>query len=87
MKDESHGQTPHTQHRVQAPRRRGFTLLARGVSIQMVGKLLGHSKIQSTMRYAHLDDNSVRLAAKQVSDGLADALGPLPYRPIATADE
>ncbi len=61
--------------------------VARGVSIQMVGKLLGHSKIQSTMRYAHLDDNSVRQAAEQVSDGLADALGPLPYRPIATAAE
>ena len=40
----------------------------------MVGKLLGHSKIQSTMRYVHLDDNSVRLAAEQVSDGLAGAI-------------
>ena len=58
-----------------------------GLSIQMVGKLLGHTQIQTTMRYAHLADDPVRLAAEQVSDGLAGALGPLPYRPIATAAE
>ena len=61
--------------------------VARGLSIQMVGKLLGHTEIKTTMRYAHLADDPVRLAAEQVSDGLADVLGPLPYRQIATAAE
>lgn len=61
--------------------------VARGVSIQMVGKLLGHTQIQTTMRYAHLADDPVRLAAEQVSDGLAGALGPLPSTPRAIAAE
>ncbi len=61
--------------------------VGRGLSIQMVGKLLGHTQIQTTMRYAHLADDPVRLAAEQVSDGLAGALGPLPSSPRAIAAE
>lgn len=41
--------------------------LAAGLPIEMVGKLLGHSQIQTTMRYAHLADAPVRDAAARVS--------------------
>lgn len=36
-----------------------------GMPIQMVGRLLGHSQIQTTMRYAHLADDPVRRAAEE----------------------
>jgi integrase len=38
-------------------------LVSRGVSLPMVGKLLGHTQAQTTARYAHLADNPVREAA------------------------
>jgi len=37
-----------------------------GVPLQLVGKLLGHSQLQTTMRYAHLADEDVRAAAATV---------------------
>ena len=42
--------------------------------IQMVGKLLGHSQIQTTMRYAHLADDPVNRAAEENANRLSDAL-------------
>ena len=36
-----------------------------GMPIQMVGRLLGHTQIQTTMRYAHLADDPVRAAAEE----------------------
>lgn len=52
--------------------------LAAGLPIEMVGKLLGHTQIQTTMRYAHLADDPVRQAAKLVSSGLSAALAVRP---------
>lgn len=49
--------------------------VSQGLSIPLIGKLLGHTQIQTTMRYAHLADDPVRLAAAQVSGSLAMALG------------
>ncbi|UWQ95544.1 tyrosine-type recombinase/integrase [Rhodobacteraceae bacterium M385] len=49
--------------------------VANGMPIQMVGKLLGHTQIQTTMRYAHLADDPVMMAAEQNSASLAQALG------------
>lgn len=46
-----------------------------GMPIQMVGRLLGHSQIQTTMRYAHLADDPVRKAAEENADRLAQSLG------------
>lgn len=46
-----------------------------GMPIQMVGKLLGHSELQSTMRYAHLADDPIRAAAEQNACALGAALG------------
>lgn len=45
-----------------------------GMPIQMVGKLLGHSQLQTTMRYAHLADEPVNRAAEQNANRLSDAL-------------
>jgi integrase len=42
----------------------------RGVSLQMIGKLLGHKVAATTMRYAHL----ARDAAGAVNDELGAAL-------------
>ena len=37
-------------------------LVSSGVSLPMVGKLLGHTQVQTTARYAHLADNPLREA-------------------------
>ena len=36
----------------------------------MIGKLLGHSQVQTTARYAHLARNSVKVAAATIADSL-----------------
>lgn len=46
-----------------------------GIPIQMVGRLLGHTQLQTTMRYAHLADDPVRAAAEENSASLEAALG------------
>ena len=46
-----------------------------GMPIQMVGRLLGHSQIQTTMRYAHLADDPVRLAAEENAERLGALVG------------
>jgi len=43
--------------------------------IRMVGKLLGHTQIQTTMRYAHLADDPVRQAAEENATAIEAALG------------
>lgn len=40
-------------------------LASNGVSLQVVGKLLGHTQAATTMRYAHLQDAPLREAANQ----------------------
>ena len=45
-----------------------------GLSLPMVGKLLGHTQMQTTMRYAHWEDAPVRSAAENVSEALSNAL-------------
>ena len=50
--------------------------LALGESLPMIGKLLGHRKVQTTARYAHLARDSVKAAAGRVADSLrADLAG------------
>ena len=36
----------------------------------MIGKLLGHTQVQTTARYAHLARNSVKVAAVRIADSL-----------------
>lgn len=45
-----------------------------GVPLVVVGNLLGHSQIQTTMRYAHLADDPIRDAANLVGGTLDHAL-------------
>ncbi len=58
-------------------------VLALGESLPMIARLLGHSQIQTTARYAHLARQSVKTAAT-VADSLADDIGPVPGAPYIT---
>jgi len=44
--------------------------IAAGMSLPLVGKLLGHTQVQTTARYAHLADDHVKQAAEQLSGQL-----------------
>ena len=46
-----------------------------GMPIQMVGRLLGHTQLQTTMRYAHLADDPVNRAAEENANRLSAAIG------------
>ena len=46
-----------------------------GESLPMIGKLLGHTQVQTTARYAHLADNPVQAAADRVSGEIGKLLG------------
>ena len=45
--------------------------LALGEELPMIGKLLGHARIETTARYAHLARDSVREAAERVAESIA----------------
>lgn len=45
-----------------------------GASLPMIGKLLGHRRVQTTARYAHLADDPLRDAADRVSAAVAGGL-------------
>jgi integrase len=47
-------------------------LVSSGVSLHIVGKLLGHTQPQTTARYAHLADNPLREAANKFGQILND---------------
>lgn len=46
-------------------------LVSAGASLQIVGKLLGHTQAATTMRYAHLQDESLRAATNQLAKIIA----------------
>jgi len=48
--------------------------LALGEGLPMIGKLLGHTQVQTTARYAHLANDPVKLAAGRVSDTIGAAI-------------
>ncbi|SNT06235.1 tyrosine-type recombinase/integrase [Antarctobacter heliothermus] len=54
-------------------------LVSGGASLEMIGKLLGHSQMQTTQRYAHLMDSPLRAGV----DAVASAFRP---RPILVHD-
>ena len=60
--------------------------ISAGHGIEMVGKLLGHTQVQTTARYAHLADDPVRDAADDVASDLSEALASRPQRQPAAAD-
>ena len=51
------------------------TAVASGQGLPMIGKLLGHTQVQTTARYAHLAAEPVRMAADAVSQNLWQSLG------------
>ena len=52
--------------------------LALGESLSMIGKLLGHTKIQTTARYAHLARDSVKESAARVAASIGRDLEDAP---------
>lgn len=45
-------------------------LVSGGMTLPMIGKLLGHTQVQTTLRYAHLMDDPLRAGLEQVGDML-----------------
>lgn len=48
---------------------------SRGLSLPMIGKLLGHTQAQTTARYAHLAADPVRKANADVAKQIAESMG------------
>ena len=52
------------------------TAFATGQGLPMIGKLLGHTQVQTTARYAHLAADPVKVAAEQVASNISALLNP-----------
>ena len=50
--------------------------LALGESLPMIGRLLGHTQVETTARYAHLAEDSVKESAARVAESIAADLLP-----------
>jgi len=50
------------------------TAVAGGQGLPIIGKLLGHTQVQTTARYAHLAADPVRIAADQISEQIANLM-------------
>ena len=48
--------------------------LALGESLTMIGKLLGHTQVQTTARYAHLARDSIQTAAARIRGSIGGNL-------------
>ena len=71
--------------RIHDLRHNAASLLAnRGVSLQVIGKTLGHKQIQTTLRYAHLTDETAQKAVDDLADGI---LGEAPIGQLHQAAE
>ena len=46
-----------------------------GEDLTMIGKLLGHSQVQTTARYAHLADDPIKAAADRIASRIVEAMG------------
>ena len=46
-----------------------------GVPLPVVSRMLGHSNVRMTLRYAHLGDRDIEQAAERVGQEIADAMG------------
>ncbi|WP_341865268.1 tyrosine-type recombinase/integrase [Gluconacetobacter entanii] len=48
-----------------------------GADLTMIGRLLGHTQVQTTARYAHLKTEPIRETANKISEAISGALGPV----------
>ena len=55
--------------------------LALGESLPMIGKLLGHTQVETTARYAHLARDSVQESAARIADSIAADILSEVFRP------
>lgn len=65
-------------------------LVSGGMSLPMIGKLLGHTQVQTTARYAHLFDDPLRVGLNGLGDMLKPKLvlvEPPPAEQPATVDQ
>ena len=46
-----------------------------GEGLPMIGKLLGHTQVQTTARYAHLANDPVKSAANRIASRIAKVSG------------
>ena len=53
--------------------------LALGEGLPMIGKLLGHTQVQTTARYAHLARDTVKASAARIGDSIENDLGAEQY--------
>ena len=64
--------------------RHSYASRALGESLPMIGRLLGHTQVETTARYAHLAEDSVKESAVRVADSIAaDLLAKYPGSGIA----
>lgn len=56
-----------------------------GEDLTMIGRLLGHTQVQTTARYAHLKTGPVKAAADKVANAIATALLQPPQKPEQAA--
>ena len=45
-----------------------------GESLPMVGRILGHTQVQTTARYAHLADDPLQRASERIASSLKQAM-------------
>jgi integrase len=64
--------------------RHSFASVAAGVglSLPMIGRLLGHTRAETTLRYAHLADNPLRQATEQIGASIEAAMQQRPIAPV-----
>jgi integrase len=64
--------------------RHSFASVAAGVglSLPMIGRLLGHTRADTTLRYAHLADDPVRQATEAIGATIEAAMQPRPMAPV-----
>ena len=46
-----------------------------GEGLTMIGKLLGHNKVETTSRYAHLANDPLKAAANRIASRIAQITG------------
>ena len=58
--------------------------LALGETLPVIGKLLGHTQVQTTVRYAHLARDSIQIAAARITGSISGNLSSVSQNNRAT---